>query len=94
MTMTTLTNVHPADELSDLRLAIAQMQKRADYLRDQLLMLDAGSTSRVSNASVFEERISPRSRLLSSFSSANTISGRAEQRRPSRTILSCKVGLG
>lgn len=41
MTMTTLTNVHPADELSDLRLAIAQMQKRADYLRDQLLMLDA-----------------------------------------------------
>jgi hypothetical protein len=32
-----LANVHPADELSDLRDEIKRLTKRADELRDQLL---------------------------------------------------------
>src|SRR5436190_13211721 len=31
------TNIHPADELAAIREEIAQMTKRADFLRDQLL---------------------------------------------------------
>ena len=37
MTSPTLANVHPADELAAIREEIAQMTKRADFLRDQLL---------------------------------------------------------
>lgn len=37
MTVQLATNIHPADELAALREELAQITKRADFLRDQLL---------------------------------------------------------
>jgi len=38
-----LTNIHPADELQAIREEMKQLEKRADFLRDQLI--SSGETS-------------------------------------------------